>query len=143
MIGYKFNFDARLYCVQKYYILVSYSGFIGIAGNGNAQTPIRDINNYYVIYVSAQIKWSTNLYIHNKFNYIWILIAFEWAEEDKLRHIKWNHLSDNSESGCTPSYKCLKDNFTIFCRHVYDPSWFFPFTNQNIPVPPNWEGELE
>lgn len=69
MIGYKckFNFDARLYCVQKYYIL-SYSGFTGIAGNGNAQTPIRDINNHYVIYVSAQMKWSTNLYIHNIFN---------------------------------------------------------------------------
>lgn len=48
--------------------------------------------------------------------------AFELTEEDKLKHIKWNHLSDNSESGCTPSYKCLKDNFTIFCRHVYVPS---------------------
>lgn len=29
--------------------------------------------------------------------------AFELTEEDKLKHIKWNHLFDNSVSGCTPS----------------------------------------
>lgn len=29
--------------------------------------------------------------------------AFELTEEDKLKHITWNHFFDNSVSECTPS----------------------------------------